>query len=137
MEGFHSTFSAVGYRTNFSPVAWAGSFAPAALPQWERDLCGVISFERPGERRRALVFEYSAGLVSVMHDDSRSLWASARQLPLQSKFVVADSGATIPAGSLVSLERAWLLVEQFLEDSLCCPAGQWADAGLLDWPEDF
>lgn len=134
---FHSTFRRVGDGGDFSPAVWRESFRSSARSLWEDDLGGSLSHcDRDGVRR-ALILEYLDDAVSIAYDDAERYWIAASSGVLASEFTVTGNGATVPAGSLIELESAWPIVEQFLRAPERRPTTTWVDAETLEWPDEY
>ncbi len=146
MSKFHSTFALVGNSNDFSPTVWQPFFDTAYSDLWERDQTGAIQCLTEEGERYSLILNYKKDeSISISfdrynrNDFSRNFsFISQGNKTLGSGFEYLPNGATVPTDSFLSLNDAWVAVNEFLRQPTKKPSSiNWVDSNELIWPEDY
>lgn len=130
MGNFHSTFRVIRQKEDNSPASWVNHFKSSNPSAWEVEKSGTIQCITDDGERYSLIMNYDKGKgVTVSYDRFKrsdkgrnfSMIASGDN-GIGAGFEQLDNGMMVPAGSFLSLEAAWPIIKEFIEEPTTQPA---------------
>lgn len=146
MGKFHSTFRVNRQEEDNSPASWVNHFKPSNPSAWEAEKSGAIQYITDDGERYSLIMNYDKGKgVTISYDRFKRgdigqnfSMIACGDSHIGVGFEQLDNGMMVPVGSFLSLEAAWPIIKEFIEEPTTTPtSASWIDSKSLNWPEDY
>jgi hypothetical protein len=140
MKGFAINF--MDFPTDFSPTPekYKNFFLEYNQSQWDNASAGgsFVYIDEQGKRWTLIAISNENKGISLLakNPETNQEVISVAEADLMNDFVEAEDEIMLPLGSFIKPEKAWLAVEDFLNN----PTQKshkitWLETDKLDWPE--